>query len=121
MWYNKMSDTFANPVNLTFNKFTENFESIFFPFDTKVTACHKLFKLSQKSFYCLDEVIDEDFQKYIADFQNLFFHTGITDDITLIDQFIFGLDQQFATMILSMTTIPTTVKEWIEKAKTFHA
>ena len=65
--------------------------------------------------------MDDGFHKYITDFQNLASKARITDDVTLIDQFSLGLDQQLATMILSMSTIPTTVAKWIEQAKVFHA
>ena len=65
--------------------------------------------------------MDDGFQKYITDFQNLASKAGISDDVTLIDQFSLGLDQQLATMILSMSSIPTTVAKWIEQAKVFHA
>ena len=41
--------------------------------------------------------------------------------VSLINQFSFGLDQKIASMILSMATIPTTVKGWIDQAKIFHA
>ena len=68
-----------------------------------------------------DGITDDGFQKYITDFQNLSARAGITNEVTLIDQFLLGLDQQLATMILSMATIPTTVAAWIEQAKTFHA
>ena len=64
--------------------------------------------------------MDDGFQKYITDFQNLTSKAGITDDVTLIDQFSLRLDQQLATMILSMSSIPTTIANWIEQAKVFH-
>ena len=92
----------------------------FFPFDTKATACFELTKLAQKSFKRPDGITDNGFQKYITDFQNLSARAGITDEVTLIDRFSLGLDQQLATMILSMATIPTTIAAWIEQAKTFH-
>ena len=65
--------------------------------------------------------MDNGFQKYITDFQNLTSKAGIPDNVTLIDQFSLGLDQQLATMILSMSSIPTTIAKWIEQAKVFHA
>ena len=55
------------------------------------------------------------------DFQNLASKAGITDNIILIDQFYLGLDQQLATIILSMSFIPTTLTKWIKQAKVFHA
>ena len=77
--------------------------------------------LAQKSFKRPDSIMDDGFQKYITDFQNLASKAGISDNITLIDQFSLGLDQQLATMILSMSLIPTTVAKWIEQAEVFHA
>ena len=121
MWYDKMADTSVANSEKTFDKFASNFESTFFPNDTKATARFELTKLSQRSFKHLDGVMDDGFQKYITDFQNLASKAGISDDITLIDQFSLGLDQQPATMILSMSSIPTTVAKWIEQAKVFHA
>ena len=120
MWYNKLANTTIAATKKTFEKFAENFNSTFFPFDTKATACFKLTKLAQKSFKHPDGITDDGFQKYITDFQNLSARAGITDEVTLIDQFSLGLDQQLATMILSMATIPTTVATWIEQAKIFH-
>ena len=64
--------------------------------------------------------MDDGFQKYITNFQNLASKAGISNNVTLINQFSLGLDQQLATMILSMSSIPTTVAKWIEQAKVFH-
>ena len=121
MWYDKLANTAIAGTEKTFEKFIENFNTTFFPFDTKATARFELTKLAQKSFKRSDGITDDGFQKYITDFQNLSARAGITDEVTLIDQFSLGLDQQLATMILSMATIPTTVAAWIEQAKTFHA
>ena len=121
MWYDKLANTTVAATEKTFKKFVENFNTTFFPFDTKATAHFELTKLAQKSFKCSDGITDDGFQKYITDFQNLSARAGITDEVTLINQFLLRLDQQLATMILSMATIPTTVTAWIEQAKTFHA
>ena len=121
MWYDRMADTSITNSEKTFDKFASNFESTFFPYDTKATIHFELTKLSQKSFKCPDGIMDDGFQKYITDFQTLASKAGISNDITLIDQFSLGLDQQLATMILSMSSIPTTVAKWIEQAKVFHA
>ena len=109
MWYDKLANTTIPATKKTFDKFVENFNSTFFPFDTKATAHFELTKLSQKSFRCPHGLSDDGFQKYITDFQNLAAKAGITDEVTLIDQFSLGLDQQLTTMILSMATIPATV------------
>ena len=121
MWYDKMADASIANSEKTFDKFTSNFESTFFPYDTKATARFELTKLAQKTFKCPDSILDDGFQKYITDFQNLASKAGISDDITLIDQFSLRLDQQLATMILSMSSIPTTITKWIKQAKIFHA
>ena len=120
MWYDKMADTSIANSEKTFDKFASNFESTFFPYDTKATACFELTKLAQKSFKHHDGIMDDGFQKYITDFQNLASKGGIDDDVTLINQFSLGLDQQLATMILSMSSVPTTVVKWIKQAKVFH-
>ena len=119
MWYDRMADASITNTEKTFNKFASNFESTFFPYDTKATTHFKLTKLAQKSFKCPDGILDEGFQKYITDFQNLASKAGISGDVTLIDQFFLRLDQQLATMILSMSSIPTTITKWIEQAKVF--
>ena len=116
-----MADTSIANSEKTFDKFTSNFESTFFPYDTKATARFELTKLAQKLFKRPDGIMDDGFQKYITDFQNLVSKAGISDNVTLIDQFSLGLDQQLTTMILFMSSIPTTIAKWIEQAKVFHA
>ena len=121
MWYDRMTDTSVANSEKTFDKFVSNFESTFFPYDTKATAHFGLTKLAQRKFKCPDSVMDDGFQKFITDLKNLASKADISDDVTLIDQFSLGLDQQLATMILSMSSIPTTIAKWIERAKVFHA
>ena len=121
MWYNRMSNATIDAKEKTFNKFAENFETTFYPFDIKATARSNLAKLAQKTFWEEDGTFNDGFQKFITNFQNLAAKAGISDKTTLIVHFSLGIDQQIATMILSMFTIPTTLHEWIEKAKTFHA
>ena len=121
MWYDKLADPNISNAEKTFEKFTQNFESTFYPFDTKATAHLDLSKLIQRSTKRPDGTFDDGFQQYITDFQNLLCKAGITDDITLIDQFSLRLDQRITTMILSMSPIPITIKDWIDRAKTFHA
>lgn len=93
MWYNKMVNPAIQMSNKSFDKFTTNFNSTFFPFDIKATAHLKLTKLVQKSFRCPDRASGDGFQKYITNFQNLSARAGITDDITLINQFSLRLNQ----------------------------
>ena len=93
MWYDKMANTAIAFSEKTFDKFIENFNSIFFPFNTKATTCFELTKLTQKSFKCPDGITDNGFQEYITDFQNLSTRARITNKVALIDQFSLGLDQ----------------------------
>ena len=50
MLYVKMSNTTIDAKEKTFDKFTENFKTTFYPFDIKATACSNLAKLIQKIF-----------------------------------------------------------------------
>ena len=120
MWYNRMSNATIDAKEKTFDKFAENFKTTFYPFDIKATTCSNLAKLTQKTFQEEDGTFNDGFQKFITNFQNLAAKAGISDKTTLIDYFSLGINQQIATMILFMSTIPTTLNEWIEKAKTFH-
>ena len=120
MWYDRMSNATIDAKEKTFDKFAENFKTTFYHFDIKATTCSNLAKLTQKTFQEKDGTFNDSFQKFITDFQNLAIKAGISDETTLIDHFSLGINQQIATMILSMSTIPTTLNEWIEKAKTFH-
>ena len=115
-----MSNAAIDAKEKTFDKFTENFETTFYSFDIKATACSNLAKLTQKTFREKDRTFNDGFQKFITDFQNLATKAGISDKTTLIDHFSLRIDQQIATIILSMSSIPTMLHEWIEKAKTFH-
>jgi hypothetical protein len=121
MWYDRMADANIPPSEKTFAKFQKNFESTFFPFDTQATSRYELSKLTQNSFRRPDGINDDGFQKYITDFQNLSSKAQISDERTLCDQFSVGLDSQLTTMILSMSSPPTTLSKWVEQAKTFHA
>jgi hypothetical protein len=121
MWYDKMLNTNVLASEKTFAKFRANFESTFFPFDTQATSRYELFKLVEKPFKCPDGVYEDGFQKYITDYQNLASTAQISDERTLCDQFSVGLDNQITTMILSMSSPPTTLDKWVEQAKTFHA
>ena len=121
IWYDKMANTLITSSEKTFDKFTQNFETTFYPFDTKATAHTELSKLIQKSFKKDDRTTDDGFQQYITDFQNLLLKAGIKEKLHLIDQFSLRIDQKIASMILSMATIPTTCAGWIDQAKIFHA
>ena len=49
-WYDKMADTSMANSEKTFDKFTLDFESTFYPFNTQVTTHNKLLALRQMSF-----------------------------------------------------------------------
>ena len=93
MWYDKMADTTTSNDQKTFKKFSDNFQTTFYPFDIKATTCLDLSKLVQKTTCLPDGTINDRFQKYITDFQNLTSKAVITDDIILIDQFSLEVDQ----------------------------
>ena len=50
MWYDRMSNATIDAKEKTFDKFAENFEITFYPFDIKATAHSNLAKLAQKTF-----------------------------------------------------------------------
>ena len=104
----------------TFNKFTTDFESTFYPFDTKITAHNQLCALRQWSFKEKDGSTNNGFQQYITDFQNLSMKAGTKDKFNLISQFSLRLDQKLSKMILSMSLVPTTIKGWVDQSKIFH-
>ena len=116
-----MADTSITISEKTFKKFIQDFESTFYPFDSKVTAHTKLLSLRQTPFKEKNGSTNDGFQQYITNFQNLSQKSGIKEEFSLISQFSLGLDQKIIDMILSMSTIPTTVKGWIDQSKIFHA
>ena len=87
MWYNKILNPAINAKEKTLDKFAENFETTFYPFDIKATACTNLTKLLQKSFWEEDSIFNDELQKFITDFQNLVAKAEISDETTLIDHF----------------------------------
>ena len=117
MWYDKMADSSIKASDKIFDKFTENFETTFYPFDTKATAHLDLSKLIQKTIRCPNGITDNRFQQYITDFQNLTSKAGITDNIILIDQFSLGVDQRIAMMILSMFITPSPSTNGLKKLR----
>ena len=119
-WYDKMADTSITNSEKTFDKFTLDFESTFYPFDTKVTTHNQLLLLRQTSFKERNGDTKDGFQQYITDFQNLSMKARMKEEFSLISQFSLGLDQKIADMILSMSSIPTTIKGWIDQYKIFH-
>ena len=119
-WYNKMANNTVPNAEKTFNKFIEDFESTFYPFDAKITAHNQLRALRQQSFKEKDGSTNDGFQQYITDFQNLSMKAGTKEEFNLISQFSLGLDQKLSEMILSMSLVPTTIKGWVDQSKIFH-
>ena len=119
-WYDKMADSTIPNTEKTFDTFTKDFESTFYPFDTKITAHNQLCALRQRSFKEKDGSTNDGFQQYITDFQNLSMKAGTKDEFNLISQFSLGLDQKLSEMILSMSSVPTTIKGWVDQSKIFH-
>ena len=119
-WYDRMADTNVPNAEKTFDKFVDDFETTFYPFNTKITTHNQLRALRQWSFKEKDGSTNDGFQRYITDFQNLSMKAGTKDEFNLISQFSLGLDQKLAEMILSMSSVPSTSKGWIDQAKIFH-
>ena len=119
-WYDKMVDTSITNSEKIFNKFILDFESIFYPFDTQVTAYNKLLTLRQTPFKEKNGDTDNGFQQYITNFQNLSMKSGMKEELSLISQFSLRLDQKIMDMILSMSPVTSTVKAWVDQSKIFH-
>ena len=119
-WYDRMADTNVPNSEKMFDKFVDDFETTFYPFDTKITTHNQLCALRQRSFKEKDGSTNDGFQWYITNFQNLSMKAGTKDEFNLISQFSLGLDQKLAEMILSMSSVSTTSKGWIEQSKIFH-
>ena len=119
-WYDRMADNTIPNTEKTFDKFVDDFESTFYLFDTKITAHNQLHTLRQQSFKEKDGSTNDGFQQYITNFQNLSMKAGTKDDFNLISQFSLRLDQKLSEMILSMSSVPTTSKGWINQSKIFH-
>ena len=119
-WYDRMTDNTVPNAEKTFDKFVNDFESTFYPFDSKITAHNQLRTLRQWSFKEKDGSTNDGFQQYITDFQNLSMKAGTQDEFNLISQFSLGLDPKLSEMILSMSSVPTTSKGWINQSKIFH-
>ena len=119
-WYDKMADTSIANSEKTFDKFTLDFESTFYPFNTQVTAHNKLLALQQTLFKEKNGETNDRFQQYITDFQNLSMKSRMKEELSLISQFSLRMDQKITSMILSMSPIPTMVKGWMDQVKIFH-
>lgn len=119
-WDDKLTDTPIANSEKMFDKFVQKVESTFYPFNSKATAHTELSKLIQKSFKEKNREINNGFQCYITNFQNLSPKSRIKEESTLIKHFLLGVDQKITTMILSVSNIPTTSNGWVDQAKIFH-
>ena len=61
-WYDRMTDTNVPNSKKTFDKFVNDFETTFYPFDTKITAHNQLHALRQRSFKEKDGSTNDRFQ-----------------------------------------------------------
>ena len=61
-WYDRMTDTNVPNSKKTFDKFVDDFESTFYPFDTKITTHNQLRALRQRSFKEKDGSTNDGFQ-----------------------------------------------------------
>ena len=104
----------------TFEKFVADYNQNFNPFDTKIKAYHNISRLFQKPGKDEDRTPNDRFQDYINQFENLATKAQFEDKLTTVTHFSTGLDKQVSTMILSMTSPPDTLEEWIEKANLFQ-
>ena len=119
-WYDKMANTTVKPEEKMFEKFMEDYNQNFNPFDTKVKAHCDISRLFQKPGKDEDGAPNDRFQDYINKFENLATKAQFEDKLTAVTHFSMGLDKQISTMILSMTSPPDTLEKWIEKAKLFQ-
>ena len=98
-WYDKMADVSIANSEKTFDKFTLDFESMFYPFDTQVTTHNKLLTLRQTSFKEKNGETNDGFQQYITNFQNLSMKSRMKEKLSLISQFSLRLDQKITSIV----------------------
>ena len=85
----------------------KDFKNIFCPFDMKVKAhCH-LEALCQNLHNPTNR-----FWNYVSNFQ--LNQAGLTDTITIINNFTRALDPTLINIILSMKDVPTNLNKWIK-------
>ena len=83
-WYDRMADTSIANSEKTFTKFTLDFESTFYPFNTQVTTHNKLLVLRQTSFKEKNGETNNGFQQYITNSQNLSMKSRMKEELSLI-------------------------------------
>ena len=70
-WYDKMANAAVKSEEKTFEKFVMDYDQNFNPFDTKVKAHHDISRLFQKLGKDEDRTLNDGFQEYINEFENL--------------------------------------------------
>ena len=114
-WLDILTDANMKSVDKTFDKVTEAFAAMFYPYHQAETARDELNNLRQ-----ISTKKDDGFQTYLSKFQNLVAQSQAGDTPEVQRLFTEGLDIQIATMIYSMEKVPDTLKGWIDKAIDFH-
>ena len=105
-WFYKLNNATIPDNKKTWKKMVTSFKMTFYPFDIQNKAKRTMNHLVQK---LRDH--EEEFQKYIVDFQLAAAQTGIKDKETLIEAFAIRLDPSLGQMILLVKDIPTTLNE----------
>ena len=100
----------------TWEKMVASFKTIFYPFNIQNKARRTMNHLVQN---LRDH--EEEFQKYVMDFQLAAVQTGIKDKETLIKAFTTGLDPSLGQMAPPVKDTPTMLNKWIKQASKFHA
>ena len=98
----------------TWEKMCQASKSTFCLFDIKSEAYHQMGTIHQST-------KSDDFRDYIFEYQLAVSQSGVTDNITISDNFAQGLDRDLVNLVLSMKDIPSTLNEWVDQVSKFHA
>ena len=93
-----------------------SFKMTFYPFNIQNKA--------RRTMNCLIQNLrdhEEEFQKYVVDFQLAAAQIGIKDEETLIKAFATWLDPSLEQMVLLVKDFSIMLNEWIRQASKFHA
>ena len=105
-WFYKLNNAIIPDSEKTWDKMVASFKTTFYPFNIQNKVRRTMNHLVQNL-----KDHEEEFQKYIADFQLATAQTGIKDKETLIEAFATGLDPSLGQMVLSVKDIPTMLNE----------
>ena len=117
IWYDKMANISIKAEDKTLTHFIDDYEKNFCPFDIREKAHRNISRLYQKPGKDKDGIPNDSFQNYIHEFQNLATKAKFEDKLTACTHFSTGLDWQISTIILSMATLPDTLKSGWTKPK----